>query len=450
MKTRSTPTSTADDRAPPGQRTASGERLSPYAWYVLWLLFAVNAVNFVDRQILAILQEGIREDLALSDTQLGFLQMGFSVFYVVAGFPIAWLADRGVRRSIIAGGLAIFGAVTSLSGAAQSFVQLALARIGVGIGEASVGPAAGSLLADYFPLARRSSAFAVYSTAIHIGIFLGFALGGWIAQDYGWRWAFLVAGLPGVVLAVLVRLTLREPIRGAMDPTRADREAPPVRDVLALLWRRRSLRHLAVANMASVMAGASIFAWGPSFLIRTHELDKAEVGLWMGLLTGVGGLVGTLAAGALTDVLQRRSARFFLWVPAAGALLSIPPAVGFLLWPEGRVALGFIGPFVLFTGMYLGPVAAITQTLVPQRMRALGSAILGTFTTLVGTGLGPQIVGIASDLLEPEHGDRSVGVALLGLSLIVFTWSACHYLVGSRHVEADLAAAGHARDASHG
>jgi predicted MFS family arabinose efflux permease len=427
---------------------ASEPKTTPYAWYVLWVLFAVNTVNYVDRQILAILQESIREDLSLSDTQLGFLQMGFSTFYVLAGFPIARLADRGNRRTIIAVGIALFGAVTSLCGAAQSFVQLALARIGVGVGEAAVGPAAGSMISDYFPLSRRSSAFAVNAAAIHIGIFLGFAIGGWIAQDYGWRWAFLIAGIPGIVVALIVALTVREPERGAMDPIRAETQAPPVKEILVLLWKRRSLRHLAIANMASVMAGASIFAWGPSFLIRHHQLDKAEIGLWMGLLTGGGGLIGTLAAGWLTDRLQARSARFFFWVPAAAAILSIPPAVGFLLWPDGRGALLFIGPFVLFTGMYLGPAAAITQTLVPQRMRALGVAILHTFTTLVGTGLGPLVVGIASDALEPRFATKSISVALLGLSLVVYTWSACHYLAGARHVESDLANAGHDHDVS--
>jgi predicted MFS family arabinose efflux permease len=427
---------------------APAKEATPYAWYVLWVLFAVNTVNFVDRQILAILQEGIREDLSLSDTQLGFLQMGFSTFYVLAGFPIARLADRGNRRTIIAVGIALFGAITSLSGAAQSFVQLALARIGVGVGEAAVGPAAGSILSDYFPLSRRSSAFAVNAAAIHIGIFLGFAIGGWIAQDYGWRWAFLIAGIPGVALALIVAFTVREPERGAMDPMQAAASAPPIKEILALLWKRRSLRHLAAANMASVMAGASIFAWGPSFLIRHHGLEKAEVGLWMGLLTGGGGLIGTLAAGWLTDKLQVRSARFFFWVPAAAAILSIPPAVGFLLWPDGRDALLFIGPFVLFTGMYLGPAAAITQTLVPQRMRGLGIAILHTFTTLVGTGLGPLVVGFASDLLEPRFGTKSISVALLGLSIVVYSWSACHYLVGARYVEEDLENAGHDRDVS--
>lgn len=423
---------------------ASPRPVPGYSWYVLWVLFAVNTVNYIDRQILAILQEGIRADLALSDTQLGFLQMGFSTFYVIAGFPIAWLADRGNRRTIIAVGIAAFSALTSASGAAQSFAQLALARIGVGVGEAAASPAASSLLSDYFPLERRATAFAINACAVHMGIFAGFAIGGWVAQVYGWRWAFLVAGLPGIAIALLVRLSVREPTRGAMDPVRATPSAPPFKEILRLLWQRRSLRHLAIANMASVMAGASVFAWGPSFLIRHHGLDKAEVGLWMGLLTGCGGLIGTLAAGWLTDRLQTRSPRFYFWLPAAAALLSIPPAIGFVLWPEGRGAVWFIGPFVLFTGMYLGPVAAITQTLVPQRMRALAVATLHTFTTLVGTGVGPQLVGLASDWLAPSYGTRSIGIALLGLSVVVYCWSALHYWVGSRQLEADLRAAGHA------
>ena len=409
-----------------------------YSWYVLGVLFAVNAVNFVDRQILAILQEGIREDLSLSDTQLGFLAMGFSTFYVVAGFPIAWWADRGVRRSIIATGIGVWSALTIACGAARDFGQLAVARFGVGIGEAAAGPAGGSLLSDYFPPERRSTAFGILSIAVHIGIFLGFAIGGWVAQAYGWRQAFLVAGVPGLVLALLVRFTIREPHRGAMDAVAPSASSPTLGEVFRTLWERRSLRHLAVANMASVMAGASVFAWGPSFLIRHHGLAEAEVGVWMGVLTGVFGAIGTLGAGLLTDRLVRRDPRFYLWVPAAGALLSIPPAVGFLLWPDGAEAVWFIGPFVLFTGMYLGPVAAFTQTLLPQRMRALASAVLHTFTTLIGTGLGPQLVGILSDRIEPEYGTRSPGVAMLGISVVVYLWSATHYALGSRSAAHDL------------
>lgn len=412
-----------------------------YSWYVLGVLFAVNAFNYVDRQILAILQESIREDLNLSDTQLGFLAMGFSTFYVVAGFPIAWWADRGVRRSIIATGIGVWSALTIACGSAQNYVQLAVARFGVGVGEASAGPAGGSLLSDYFPPERRSTAFGILSIAVHVGIFLGFALGGWVAQAYGWRQAFLVAGAPGILLALLVRFTVREPRRGAMDAVDAEATAPRLPEIFHTLWGHGSLRHLAIANMASVMAGASIFAWGPSFLIRHHGLAKDEVGLWMGVLTGIFGAIGTLGAGLVTDRLASREPRFYFWVPAGGAVLSIPPALGFLLWPDGEQALWFIGPFVLFTGMYLGPVAAFTQTLLPQRMRALATAVLHTFTTLIGTGLGPQLVGIASDALEPGYGTQSPGVAMLVLSVTVYLWSAAHYLMGSRYAAADLASA---------
>jgi predicted MFS family arabinose efflux permease len=421
---------------------AASRTVPAYSWYVLGVLFAVNSFNFVDRQILAILQEGIKQDLALSDTQLGFLSIGFSAFYVVAGFPIAYLADRGVRRSIIAAGIAAWSVMTIACGLAQSFFQLAAARFGVGVGEASAGPAGGSLLSDYYPPERRSTAFAILAIAVHVGIFIGFALGGWVAQEYGWRMAFWVAGAPGLALALVLRATVREPRRGALDAIGAGAEAPPLREVLQTLWERRTLRHLAIANTASVMAGASIFAWGPSFLIRHHGLEKAEVGLWMGILTGVFGAIGTLSAGVLTDRLARADARAYFWVPLAGALLSIPPAVGFLTWPHGAEAIWLIGPFVLFTSIYLGPVAALTQTLLPQRTRALGVAVLHTFTTLVGLGLGPQLVGIVSDALEPRYGTRSVGVAMLYLSIFVYLWSASHYLVGARHIRGDLRRAG--------
>jgi predicted MFS family arabinose efflux permease len=421
-----------------GDPRPAQQAIPAYSWYVLGVLFAVNAFNFVDRQILAILQEGIKEDLALSDTQLGFLSIGFSAFYIVAGFPIAYLADRGVRRTIISLGIAAWSVMTIGCGMAQSFFQLAAARFGVGVGEASAGPAGGSLLSDYFPPARRATAFAIQAIAIHVGIFIGFALGGWVAQQHGWRMAFWVAGAPGLLLAVLLRATVREPARGAMDGIPSAAQAPPLREVLRTLWQLRTLRHLAIANTASVMAGASVFAWGPSFLIRHHGLDRAEVGLWMGILTGVCGAVGTLAAGIVTDRLVRGDVRSYFWVPLAGALLAIPPAIGFATWPDGEQAIWLIGPFVIVTGMYLGPVSALTQTLLPQRTRALGVAVLQTFTTLIGIGLGPQLVGIASDALEPRHGTKSVGVALLYLSVVAYLWSAGHYLVGARYIRGDL------------
>lgn len=411
-----------------------------YSWYVLGLMFSVNTVNFIDRQIVGILQEDIRKDLALSDSQLGFLSMGFSMFYVIAGFPIAWFADRGNRRNIIAYGIAAFSFMTAACGAAQNFIQLAITRFGVGVGEAAAGPAGGSLLSDYFPPERRAGAFAINACAVHFGIFAGFALGGWVAEAYGWRMAFLVAGVPGIAIATLIRLTMREPERGAMDSAPVTVDQPSISEIARTLWSKRSLRHLAVANMATVMAGASFFAWGPSYLIRYHGMEKAEVGLWMGVLTGVSGLAGTLSAGFLTDRLAGLSPRVYFWIPAGSALLCIIPAIGFCLWPNGDGAILFIAPFVFFSGMYLGPVYAIAQTLIPARMRALSSAVLNSFTMLVGAGVGPQVVGIASDAFRPAYGDRSVGIALLGISLFVFVWGATHYLLGARYVRTDLEA----------
>ena len=182
-----------------------------YARYVLFVLFVVYIFNFIDRQILSILIDPIKEDLGVSDTAMGFLTgLAFAVFYTVAGIPIARLADRGVRRTIIAVGLAVWSLMTALSGAAQSFVQLALARVGVGVGEAACSPPAHSLISDYFPPEKRATAISFYNSGISIGVMFGYLAGGWIVQFFNWRVAFLVVGLPGILMAVVIRLTIRE------------------------------------------------------------------------------------------------------------------------------------------------------------------------------------------------------------------------------------------------
>src|SRR5688572_22703355 len=220
----------------------SGSPSPAYARYVLALLFAVYVVNFIDRQILAILLEPIKADLGVTDTAMGFLTgIAFALFYTVAGIPIARLADRSVRRTVIAVGLAVWSGMTVLSGLARSFTQLALARIGVGIGEAACTPPAHSLLADYFPPERRGTALAVYGMGIHVGILFGFLVGGWMNELFGWRQALFVVGAPGLILAIVVRLTVREPVRGAADGIVVAAETVPFR---AAVSEFRSLRSL--------------------------------------------------------------------------------------------------------------------------------------------------------------------------------------------------------------
>ncbi len=277
----------------PEQRgtTRGTEPSSAYANYVLGVLFLVYVFNFIDRQILSILLEDIKQDLGVSDTAMGFLTgIAFALFYTVAGIPIARWADVGVRRSIIALGLVIWSAMTAMSGLVRSFGELVAARIGVGIGEAAGSPPAHSLIADYFPPERRATAFSIYNMGINVGIMFGFFAGGWINEYFGWRQAFLVVGLPGVALALVVRFTIREPERGATEPMASDEDAEPPMVVFRFLWSLRSFRHLAIAGGLQAFAAYGFIQWAPTFLRRVHELGSGEAGTYLGLIIGLGGI----------------------------------------------------------------------------------------------------------------------------------------------------------------
>jgi MFS family permease len=410
------------------------EPASPaYARYVLGLLFVVFVFNFIDRQILAILLEPIKAELGVSDTAMGFLTgIAFALFYTVAGIPIARVADRGPRRTVIALGLAAWSAMTALSGTVRSFGELALARIGVGIGEAACSPPAHSLLADYFPPERRATALAVYSMGIHVGVLGGFVIGGWMSQHFGWRQAFMVVGLPGLVLAVVVRLTVRE-------PPRLHVAASPLSSAAAIrtLWAMRTFRHMALAAGLHSFAGYGIAAWAPAFLSRVHHLAPAEIGLWLGLITGVGGALGAVSGGMLADRLGARDARWSLWVPAIASVLEVPFWFVFLLWPSHVPALLGGIPGVLGGAMWLGPVFATTQTLVRPDMRALAAAILLFVVNLIGLGIGPQAVGVMNDLLTPWAGASAVRYSLLVVG-VMNVWAAAHFALAARTLRDDV------------
>jgi predicted MFS family arabinose efflux permease len=405
-----------------------------YARYVLGLLFVVFVFNFIDRQILAILLEPIKADLGVSDTAMGFLTgIAFALFYTVAGIPIARFADRGTRRTVIALGLAAWSAMTALSGMVRTFGELALARIGVGIGEAACSPPAHSLLADYFPPERRATALAVYSMGIHVGVLGGFVIGGWMSQHFGWRQAFLVVGLPGLLLAAVVRLTVRE-------PPRLHATVSPLSNATAVrtLWAMGTFRHMALGAGLHSFAAYGIAAWAPAFLARVHHLAPTEIGLWLGLITGVGGGIGAISGGVLADRLSARDARWSLWVPAIASLIEIPFWFVFLLWPSHVPALLGGIPGVLGGAMWLGPVFATTQSLVRPDMRALASAILLFVINLIGLGVGPQAVGVLNDLLAPWAGTAAVRYSLLIVGLMN-VWAAVHFALAARTLRDDLA-----------
>ena len=412
---------------------------SRYPQYVLVLLFVVYVFNFIDRQILAILIEPIKADLGVSDTAIGFLTgITFALFYTFAGIPIARLADTRARRTIIAVGLAVWSAMTAASGLVRTFTELALARIGVGVGEAALVPPAHSLLSDYFPPARRATAMAVFSMGIHVGVAFGFLLGGWMSQVFGWRNAFFAVGLPGLVLAVLVRLTVREPPRGHAEGLRVEHGTVSARAVASHLWRRRSFRHLSIAAALHSFGGYAFAVWGPPFFMRVHGMAAGELGTWLGVVLGLGGACGSVTGGVLADRLgARHDARWQLYLPSIAALLQIPFVVGVLMTPAPIPAMLFLIPSAVLSAAWFGPTFALTQGLAEPRMRATAAAILVFIVNLIGLGLGPLGVGMVSDALRP-----SMGAAALRYALLVIgagnLWAAAHFLAASRTIRADL------------
>jgi len=422
------------------QRTPQERR---YARYVLGVLFVVYAVNFIDRQVLGILLDDIKRDLQVSDTAMGLLAgFTFALFYTIAGIPIARWADRGSRRSIIALGLAVWSSMTALCGLAQTYWQLALARVGVGVGEAAGSPPAHSLISDYFPPERRATALAVYGAAVYPGAMLAFLIGGVMRQWFEWREVFLIVGLPGLALALLVRFTVREPPRGMSEPGAgaAAHASVTLGETVRFLLSCRSFLFIMAASSIQSLSGYSVMVWGPTFLRRVHELSSLQIGLTLGVAVGVAGFVGAWVGGRLSDHFGRRDSRWYMRLPAVEALLALPLVSTFLLSDDPTLALLCFMPYYALGAMYLGPMFAMTQGLVRLRMRVTASAVLLFVVNLVGLGLGPLMVGLLNDYVFVEHGPAAIRYSLLtvaltaGLACILF-WLA------SRSLPDDLAQA---------
>ncbi|MAG29774.1 MAG: MFS transporter [Deltaproteobacteria bacterium] len=409
--------------------------------YALGLLSLVYAVNLMDRQLLSILLEPIKQDLGISDTALGFLTgFAFAIFFSVAGIPIARWADRGSRRDVIAIGLVLWSLATAASGLALSFVHLALARIGVGVGEAAGNPPAQAMISDYFPPERRATAIAVFTMGANVGIMMGLVAGGWLADQVGWRQTFLIVGLPGIALALVIRLTLREPSRGASEG-RGDIDAPPsLAEVLRYFARMRTYRHICAATALYNFASYGFLAWVPTFLIRVHEMSPTEVGLSLGPIAGIAGAAGTLTGGLLGDRLGLRDVRWRMWIPAVGGLGTAPFLFAFLFLPDASQAVLCYVPIAFFGAIWSGPTYAIVQGLAKLRMRAMAAAVLIFALNFFGMGLGPQIVGLLNDLLDVRFAGEAIRYSLLLVGLAKI-WGSLHSVLGARSLEADLRSA---------
>ena len=401
--------------------------------YVLGMLVALYFLNFVDRQIVNILVEPIKADLGLADWQLGIISgFAFAALYATLGIPIARMADRGRRVDIIAGAVALWSAMTAVCGLAQNFVQLALARVGVGVGEAGLTPPAHAMIADLFPEERRGTAMAIYQMGVPAGALIGLMAGGFIAEIWGWRAAFLAVGLPGIAVAAIVRFTVPEPERSADAAPQ-----PAFGASVAALWRIASFRHITVAFALSSFAIFAFNAWFPALLGRVHGMNTAEIAAWVGPLGFVSGVLGSFFGGYLGDRLGVEDKRWYLFVVAAGLIASIPLYVVVLFAANTTVTLivyfapSFLGALVM------GPTFAMVQSLAPVRLRAMASSIVLFFANMIGLGLGPTTIGVVSDLLMPELGPDSLRWALV-LILPVLGWCAAHYVAATRTLAEDL------------
>ncbi|MEM9620624.1 MAG: MFS transporter [Pseudomonadota bacterium] len=421
----------------------AGEGFSKgYRYYALGLLTVVYVFNFIDRQIVVILQESIKQDLGLMDWQLGMLSgFAFAVFYVTMGVPIARIADMHSRRNVISISLALWSGMTALCGTVNHFWQLLLARIGVGVGEAGCSPPAHSIISDLFPPAQRATALSIYNMGINFGVFIGFLAGGWINQYLGWRYAFIAVGLPGIAFAVFVRLTLREPPRGLSEPKPVSSDTPALMEVFRLLWDRVSFRHMAMAAGLHAFVSYGVGGWMAPFLQRVHGLESGETANWLAPVAALPAAVGAFLGGYLCDKYGARDARMYIWIPGAAIVFAIPFQLAVYFMTDHRTAMLLYAIPVLLNACYLGPMLAMTHGLVSLRMRAVSSSVLFLVLNFIGLGLGPLATGGLSDYFGADMG------AAEGLrwSLVVVTlanvWAAAHYFYAARTLRDDLARA---------
>ncbi len=398
---------------------------------MLGVLVLVYAFNHLDRQVFGLLMEPIKTDLRLSDSAMGFLGgLSFALFHAVAGLPIARWADRGSRKMIISVGIVLWSVATAASGLARNFVHLVLARMATGVGEASNVPAAHSMISDYFPPQRRATALAIFFVGAHAGVALGFLLGGWIAEGLGWRATFFILGAPGVLLALLVWLTVREPERGAAEFGAVDTHTIPWRSVLEFLRTSRAFALLLLAQAIHAFSGVGLLVWTAPLLMRLHGMGIAEAGLWIGPIAGISGALGVLAGGRLSDYLGARDARWYLRLPALVALLGLPFTVVFIMSESVGLALLCLVPHAFLGAATSGPVAAVVQSIVQVRMRAFAAAVNLFATNLIGMGLGPQMVGVVSDAFSASAGDQALRYGMLVVGVANLLASLFYLLAG--------------------
>ena len=429
---------------------ADGSQATPfsrgYTRYAMWLLLGIYVVNFLDRQVVNILAEPIKNDLGLADWQLGLMSgLAFAVFYTFLGIPIARLAERKNRPYIIGTAVAAWSGFTALCATAGNFSQLILYRIGVGVGEAGCTPPAHSLIVDYMPREKRASALAFYSMGTPIGGLLGLVMGGLVADAYGWRAAFLVAGAPGLLFAGLAFFTLKEP-RKIMAQHAAGVAAASATfgQTMAYLTKRKTFWFIAFAAAIKAFIGYGHAPFTASFFLRNHTAEIAGLaegfglksigflGLALGLISGTAGAIGSWTGGWIADKYGRTDLRAYMVAPAIASLVTIPVYIIAVSIDSGAIALLILAINAFLGTLWYGPVYGTGQSVVPPHMRATAAAILLFIINLIGLGLGPLGVGLLSDWFNkglgmgPAQGVRwaLISASMFGVVAFASFWAA--------------------------
>lgn len=404
--------------------------------YLLAVLAVLSIFNQLDRQLLAILLEPIRTEFMLSDVQLGLLSgLVFAVIYAGLSVPAAIWAVRYNRRNLIALSVALWGAMTALSGLAQTFWQLLLGRIGIGVGEAGATPATHAIISDVFGPHERATAMAIWASGVNLGIFAAFLIGGYVGQYYGWRTAFVACGLATIVAAMVMRITVREPPRApdaAGEPLRRAPSLALLGTTLRLMRQDSALLHAMIGATITAAVSFGGLVWVPSFLVRAHGMEISEVGSYLALVIGLGGALFVTLGGLMSDALRRRDIRWS--IAFAGVLLigAKPLTLTFYLADSTTVALvAFILPGMVAT-VFVGPALALLHNRVPPTLRPTASAVFLLTVNVIGMSFGPLVVGMMSQWLFAGSND-SLGQALAVLQ-VVGIWGAMHFIIAGQRL----------------
>ncbi len=407
-----------------------------YRTYLLVVLTIVYTFNFIDRQILSILAEPIKAELGLRDWHLGFLTgPAFALFYATLGIPVARLADRWHRVNVLSISLVIWSGLTAACGLATNFLQLALARVGVGVGEAGGSPPSISLISSYVPPRRRATAMAIYGLGVPIGTMFGFLIGGWVNEVLGWRWAFAIVGIPGVLLALVVKMTLREPAKEAI-PT-DDMVEDSTWRTFKRLWKIPVYRLTVLGVSIGQLTIYGFMIWVPVHLIRTFDVGTGEAGTIVGLTVGLAGGLGTGFGGWIADRLSQRNPRWLSLYPAVTQALFLVFMFLTLFTNNKTTFIVLLVPTYMLITSKAGAVWSVLQTAAPKEDRAMSAAIMLFLNSILGLGLGPLLVGVLSDIFQPLAGSDSVRYGLMTLSVFTIT-SVILYVHASKYCAALL------------